>query len=105
MLSPSKMRKLEERVDYRFSDHALLTRALTHRSASLAMKGKHMERLEFLGDAVLGLVISEFLHAHFPDRPEGELSRMRSALAEVVLSGFSHNTWIPLSKAAQEIAS
>ena len=80
MLSPSNMDKLEERVDYCFSDHALLTRALTHRSASLAMKGKHMERLEFLGDAVLGLVISEFLHAHFPGRPEGELSRMRSAL-------------------------
>lgn len=71
---------LEARIAYSFSDQSLLTRALTHRSASLIMQGRHMERLEFLGDAVLGLVISEFLHTQFPDKPEGELSRMRSAL-------------------------
>ena len=71
---------LQKRIHYSFTDQALLTRALTHRSASIAMGGKHMERLEFLGDAVLGLVISEILHGRFPDSPEGELSRMRSAL-------------------------
>jgi len=73
-------KELEEKISYHFTDALLLTRALTHRSASVAMQGIHMERLEFLGDAVLGLVVSEFLHARFPERPEGELSRMRSAL-------------------------
>lgn len=66
----------EQAIGYHFSNGALLKRALTHRSAA----GAHMERLEFLGDAVLGLVIAESLHADFPDRPEGELSRMRAAL-------------------------
>lgn len=78
--SGTSKQALQERIHYSFSDQALLTRALTHRSASLTMQGKHMERLEFLGDAVLGLVISEILHGRFPDSPEGELSRMRSAL-------------------------
>ncbi|ATX82242.1 RNAse III [Mariprofundus ferrinatatus] len=71
---------LEKRVAYSFSDRSLLERALTHRSASIAMQVQHMERLEFLGDAVLGLVISEFLHDTFPEKAEGDLSRMRSAL-------------------------
>ncbi len=69
---------LEASIDYRFSERALLARALTHRSAAPA--DQHMERLEFLGDAVLGLVISEYLHDAFPDKPEGDLSRMRSIL-------------------------
>ncbi len=71
---------LETCIGYSFSDLQLLKRALTHRSADQAIHGKHMERLEFLGDAVLGLVISEFLHDTYPDKPEGELSRMRSML-------------------------
>lgn len=71
---------LETRIDYLFSDKQLLLRALRHRSANQAVQGDHMERLEFLGDAVLGLVISEYLHHRFPDKPEGDLSRMRSAL-------------------------
>jgi len=75
-----KLAELEARIAYSFSDKTLLERALTHRSASATVAALHMERLEFLGDAVLGLVISEFLHQHFPAKPEGELSRMRSAL-------------------------
>jgi len=67
---------LEARIDYVFSDQALLQRALSHRSAD----GEHMERLEFLGDAVLGLVVADYLHQNFPDKPEGDLSRMRSVL-------------------------
>ncbi len=71
---------VQKRIGYAFSDCHLLQRALTHRSASLSMNGMHMERLEFLGDAVLGLVISELLHTSFPDKAEGDLSRMRSLL-------------------------
>lgn len=72
--------ELEACIAYSFSDRQLLKRALTHRSASQATHGIHLERLEFLGDAVLGLVISEYLHDAYPDKPEGDLSRMRSVL-------------------------
>lgn len=71
---------LEARIGYSFLDRALLKRALTHRSASAGSEKPHMERQEFLGDAVLGLVISELLHQGFPEKTEGDLSRMRSAL-------------------------
>jgi ribonuclease-3 len=69
-------RWLEERIGYSFRDEGLLTKALTHSSFS----SDHNERLEFLGDAVLGLIITEALFQHFPDRPEGELSRMRAGI-------------------------
>jgi len=72
--------RLQACIDYAFADPQLLHRALTHRSVDLAGTGMHMERLEFLGDAVLGLVISQYLHATYSDKPEGELSRMRSVL-------------------------
>jgi len=67
---------LQKRIGYNFSDTALLDRALTHRSVSQT----HMERLEFLGDSVLGLVISEYLHHKFPEEDEGNLSRMRASV-------------------------
>jgi len=67
---------LQATIDYRFFDTAILRLALTHRSAAEA----HMERLEFLGDAVLGAVIAADLYSRFPDRNEGELSRMRAHL-------------------------
>lgn len=70
------LQALQEGMGYHFHDDGLLKRALTHSSAS----EHHMERLEFLGDAVLGLVISQALHSRFPDAPEGDLSRMRAAL-------------------------
>ena len=72
--------QLETCIGYTFSDRQLLHRALTHRSADLSATGMHMERLEFLGDAVLGLVISQYLHNAYPDKQEGELSRMRSVV-------------------------
>jgi len=76
----AELDKLEACIAYSFSDRQLLNRALTHRSASQITDGIHLERLEFLGDAVLDLVISEYLHDTFPDKPEGDLSRMRSVL-------------------------
>ncbi|MBL4760677.1 MAG: hypothetical protein JKY80_07500 [Mariprofundaceae bacterium] len=66
----------EQRIGVQFSQTDLLTRALTHCSYSAT----HMERLEFLGDAVLGLVIAEYLHDLFPDEAEGQLSRLRAGL-------------------------
>ena len=73
---------LEERLDYRFRDPALLDQALTHRSFAHELSGPGItdnERLEFLGDAVLGLCISDLLMQAFPDVAEGYLSKRRAA--------------------------
>ncbi|HRP86919.1 MAG TPA: ribonuclease III [Gammaproteobacteria bacterium] len=67
---------LERELGYRFKDEDLLARALTHRSAG----GRHNERLEFLGDAALSLVVAEALYQRLPDAPEGHLSRLRASL-------------------------
>lgn len=67
-------------IDYRFRDPALLERALTHRSYGQA----HYERLEFLGDSFLNLVVSELLYERRPHAPEGDLSRLRSRLVRDV---------------------
>ncbi len=67
---------LERRIGHRFRDPALLTQALTHRSFG----SPHNERLEFLGDGVIGCVIAEELYARFPEIAEGELSRLRASL-------------------------
>ncbi len=74
--------KLEERIAYSFNDRSLLEKALTHTSAiSPANRVKNSyQRLEFLGDRVLGLVIADILHSKFPDANEGELSRTLNSL-------------------------
>ena len=70
------MKKLQKNISYQFSDIELLTKALTHRSVS-----KHNnERLEFLGDSVLGSIISEELYSRHSNIDEGQLSRLRSHL-------------------------
>lgn len=71
------LQELEELLDHRFRDRGLLERALTH--PSLEMEPDY-ERLEFLGDAVLDLVVAELLYERMPDRAEGELTEMRSLL-------------------------
>lgn len=68
--------RLEKAFGYQFNDREQLLQALTHRSAA----AKHNERLEFLGDSVLGVIISEALFAKFPTVDEGDLSRMRATL-------------------------
>jgi ribonuclease-3 len=68
--------KLYQRINYQFKDPKYLELALTHRSA----KGEHNERLEFLGDSILSLVIADELYHQFPKEQEGDLSRMRSTL-------------------------
>lgn len=74
---------LEQRLGYKFRNKALLEDALTHRSF-LKEAGKERsssyERLEFLGDAVLGLSVSRYLFENFPDKDEGELTKLKATL-------------------------
>ena len=77
------MHPLEEKLDYRFQDPQLLERALTHSSYANERLGGALEsneRLEFLGDSVLGQVTADHLYRSHPDLPEGDLTRMRAAL-------------------------
>ena len=80
------MKALEEQLGYRFNDRSLLKLALVHRSlvneSDLSVLDSN-ERLEFLGDAVLGLVVAEFLYQRFPDRLEGDLTKRRAALVNL----------------------
>ena len=80
---PNYLDKLEKTIDYVFSDRLLLLQALTHKSYSNEQLDfvPHNERLEFLGDAVLELVTSDWVFRHYPNIPEGGLTRIR---AEVV---------------------
>jgi len=70
------MEKLQQKINYQFKDLSLLRLALTHRS----MGKNNNERLEFLGDSILGMVISRELYKRFPHIDEGKLSRLRSHL-------------------------
>lgn len=75
------IKDLEAAIGYRFNNIALLQNALTH--SSYANERWHNslmsnERLEFLGDSILGMAVAEYLFRNFPDRPEGELTRMRA---------------------------
>ncbi len=71
---------LERRIGYRFRDPNNLIIALTHSSAVTASQPRVGERLEFLGDAVLGLVLSDLLIERYPDHNEGQLSKFRASL-------------------------
>ena len=66
------------KLKYCFKDNKLIALALTHRSAA----SPNNERLEFLGDAILGAVITEFLYSNFPTADEGELTRTRALLVK-----------------------
>jgi len=82
----SAERWLDKTLGYRFNDVRLLQQALTHRSAP----GSSNERLEFLGDAVLDIVVSEVLYHSLPDAPEGDLSRLRASLVrDTSLAGIA----------------
>lgn len=75
--------ELQEKIGYRFQDVNLLKQALTHSSFANEQKVnklKNYERLEFLGDAVLELVSSEFLFTENPDMPEGQLTKLRASM-------------------------
>ena len=77
------MRDLEKKLNYSFRDPALLEEALNHSSYANEHRAAGLrsnERLEFLGDSVLGFVTAEFLFRQHPDAPEGDLTRIRAAL-------------------------
>ena len=76
-------KEFQQKIGYQFNDEKLLTQALTHSSYA---NEKHMkklsdnERLEFLGDAVLEIISSDFLYKNYTDQPEGELTKLRASL-------------------------
>ena len=76
------MKTLEEKLGYTFQNRALLENALTHSSCANESRGKLQsnERLEFLGDSILGMVVADHLYRNHPDLPEGVLTRTRAAL-------------------------
>lgn len=78
--------ELEKRIGYTFEDKSLLMTALTHSSYSNEAKSKHIgdvecnERLEFLGDSVLSIIVSKYLFLHYDSFPEGELTKLRAGV-------------------------
>jgi len=78
------LQQLQEELGYSFSDPSLLQRCLTHVSYERRHGTNHNETLEFLGDAVLNLAVSDLLMRRFPDKKEGDLSRMRASLVNAV---------------------
>lgn len=108
------MKKLEELLaasfDICFEDQTLLETAFTHTSYAnehRLLNISHNERLEFLGDAVLQLIISEYLFAKYPKKTEGDMSKLRSMIVrEESLAGFSRfcsfDTYIKLGKGEEK---
>ncbi len=79
------LEEVEERLGYIFTGKELLLRSLVHRSfvnEHKEMQGQHNERLEFLGDSVLGFFIADYLYHRLPNHPEGQLSLLRSRLVD-----------------------
>ena len=78
-----KLHELEGRIGYRFTDRQLLTQAMTHSSYANEHRLNKLEcneRLEFLGDSVLEVVSSDFLYHKYPERPEGDLTKIRARI-------------------------
>ncbi|MBS0627144.1 MAG: ribonuclease III [Verrucomicrobia bacterium] len=76
---------IEERIDYTFKNKNILTLSFVHRSffnENRSDTPEHNERLEFLGDSVLGLLIAEYLYGTFPEESEGQLSHLKATLVE-----------------------
>ncbi len=88
------MKELEKRIGYHYRNLSYLENALTHSSYANEVRHgvKSNERLEFLGDAVLSIVVSDYLFRHCPEMPEGELSKLRASLVcEKSLCRFSRS--------------
>ncbi len=99
------MKEFEEKIGYTFKDKTTLTLALTHSSYANENKksNEYNERLEFLGDAVLQVVVSEKLYTNNPNMPEGDMSKNRASLVcEEALSNYSKKIelgkWLLLGK-------
>ncbi len=86
------MTELEQKLQYQFQDPEILKTALTHSSYANEYRtpGGSNERLEFLGDSILGFVVADYLYRNYPKLPEGELTKKRAALVcEKACCGFS----------------
>jgi ribonuclease-3 len=100
------LRTIEKKIGVTFKDKALLRQAFTHRSYLNENRNlglEHNERLEFLGDAVLELVVTDFLYKKYPKKPEGELTALRSSLVNsTILAAIStelgYNEFLLLSR-------
>ncbi len=94
--SPDRLALAESILGYRFSDPTLLERALTHPSYAAEHHTPSYERLEFLGDSVLGFVIADELFSRFPKAPEGDLTKRKiTAVSGETLSAVSESLGIP----------
>lgn len=101
----NKIQELEQIIQYEFKDKSLIKQALTHSSYANEHRGKclHNERIEFLGDAVLELAVSEYLFQNYPKKNEGQMTKIRSSLVcEFTLSqcarDISIGSYLYLSK-------
>jgi ribonuclease III len=105
-MKEKELNGFEKLIGIEFKDKDLLKQAFTHRSflnEHKSLKGKHNERLEFLGDAVLELVITHYLFDEYPDKNEGDLTSIRSALVNAttcaeVAKKLNVNDYLLLSK-------
>ena len=94
---PRSVESFEERIGYKYKDIKLLETALTHSSFANEMKpkGQHVnfnERLEFLGDSVLSIIVSDYLFRRYPELPEGDLTRIRAGVVcEKTLGKIAHS--------------
>ncbi len=79
---PDTLASLEDRIGYSFSDPSLLVEATTHTSFSAEHAVPSYERLEFLGDAVLGCAAASMIFDAYPDAPEGEMSKLRAVVVD-----------------------
>lgn len=103
---PKDFSAFERAINISFNEAELLRQAFTHRSYLNEHRGEvqgHNERLEFLGDAVLELVITHFLYKQFPEKPEGELTAYRAALVNAttcaeVANDIGMNEYLLLSR-------
>ena len=101
-----KFSDFEKKIKVVFKDKKILQQAFTHRSyinENPGMKISHNERLEFLGDAVLELIVTDFLYKKYPQYAEGELTAFRSALVNAIIiseiaSEIGMNDYLLLSK-------
>ena len=87
------MQQLQKSLGYTFKNEELLITALTHSSYANENGDYSMcnERMEFLGDSVLSVIVSEYIYKNLPDQPEGKLTKLRASLVcEKTLSGFSN---------------
>ena len=106
------MQELEKKLNYTFRNSALLQEALNHSSYANEHRSAHLhsnERLEFLGDSVLGFVTAEFLFTRHPESPEGDLTRIRAALVceqslyEVDMEDVSFDEFRQIEEFSQDV--